>query len=238
MKQLCAIFLMLLVSRIEASVRLNASPDSVTMATQATDWDDGGATIMAWVYVVNARGVDTALVSIRGAGIAYINTSGNLALYTGSSQYWTLNTPVTTGAWHHVALVRDGSVWRVYLDGVADVFATQLVEPTGDPQPRFGNDNYDDWLDGRVAAGKIWLRTLNISQIQAETNSFAPVDTANIWSAIPMHVHTDLSDTSGQGNNATAVGILTTEADPPIGGTTTNLTLQGKINISGKAAFN
>jgi hypothetical protein len=123
---------------------------------------------------------------------------------------------VPLGEWHHYALVRDtGNVWRTYIDGVANVFATNLVDPTGDPRPRFGNDNYGAWLDGRITAGKIWLATLSPAEIRAEMASYAPVRTANIWSVVPMTTHTNLTDQSGLGNTPTAMGILSTEDGPP-----------------------
>jgi len=207
------------------SVRIDAVGDGVEYGTYYQTWDAAGVTMMAWVYVVNDRsgGVVTAnadmpIFSIRGAGILYLRNL-KLRIYTGNSQSWDNNTYIPLGEWHHFALVRVGGTrtWRVYLDGVLDITAENLVETTGDPHPYFGNNDYQEWLDGRFAAGKIWLATLSQAEIQAEMGSYAAVRTADIWSVVPMHVHTDLTDQSGMGNTPTPMGTLSTEADPPIG---------------------
>src|SRR6185503_9522359 len=57
----------------------------------------------------------------------------------------------------------------------------------------------------------------------------APVRTANIWSVVPMHVHTDLTDQNGQGNTPKAMGTLSTEADPPLG---SNAVLSGHLTYA------
>jgi hypothetical protein len=198
-----------------AAIRFDAFGEGVEYGSEYFDWDSGGVTIMAWVYVANDRHVDTAFVSIRGAGILYIDPIRQLSIYTGNSQFWTTNTVIQLGEWHHYALVRDTNrVWRAYMDGVADVVGQNLVEPTGDAHPYFGNDNYGDWLDGRITAGKIWLASLSQAEIQAEMGSYAAIRTTNLWSVVPMQVHTNLTDQSGLGHTPTAMGTLSTEEGP------------------------
>lgn len=221
-------------ARVRGSVRVDQFGEGVEYTTQFETWDAGGITIMAWVYVSSIRGpsiYDQSLVAIRGAGILYVAHDDNkLRMYTGSSQNWDNNTIIPINEWHHFALVRVAGTrtWRAYLDGVLNFSGQNLIEPTGDPHPFFGNDDYGDWLDGRMAAGKIWLATLNQAEIQAEMGSYAAVRTANIWSVVPMHVHTDLTDQSGQGNTPTAMGSLSTEPDPPLATT---------ASISGRVAY-
>jgi len=214
MKKIISV-LMAFLALANGAVRIDSSGESVQYPIQSVDWDDGGVTIMAWGYIVNDRSSDSAFVSARGAGILNVNATRNLCIYTGSSEITTGATVVAVGVWHHYAFTRSNQTWRAYIDGVLAVYHDQLVEPTGDPQPRFGNDNYDSWLDGRVAAGKVWLAPLSTSEIQAEMNSYSAVRTANIWSVVPMRVHTDLADQSGQGNSPSAVGTLSTESGPP-----------------------
>lgn len=196
------------------------------------DWDADGVTIMAWVYVANSQDSDAALMAIRGAGILYLDggSGQTIKIYTGSSQSWTNNTRIPLQSWHHFALVRVGGtrIWRAYLDGVLDFSGVNLVEPTDNPHLYFSNNTYGDWLDGRIAAGKIWRSTLSQAEIQAEMGSYAPVRTANIWSVVPMRVHTDLTDQSGLGNTPTAMGILSTEDGPP---------LETSVSLSGRVAY-
>jgi hypothetical protein len=210
---------------------MDSTGEGVEYSSQAEQWDAPGVTIMSWIYVVNAKAgsgtaTDTGLLAIRGASILYLREM-KMSLYTGNSQVWTSNTVISVGTWHHFALVRDtGNVWRTYLDGVANAYGANLVLPTDNPHPFFGNDGYGDWLDGRVYAGKIWTATLSQAEIQAETNSVAPVRTANIWSVVPMYVHTDLTDQSGLGNTPTAMGSLSTEDGPRIGPVKSVITME------------
>ena len=208
---------------VTGSIRIDAEGEGVEYNNQLTEWDAGGITMMAWVYVVHDRsgGIPTAdadmpIITVRGAGILYLRNM-KLRIYTGDSQSWDNNTFIPLSEWHHFALVRVGGThrWRAYVDGVLDIEHDALVEPSGDPRPYFGTNQYAEWLDGRIAAGKIWLATLTTAEIQAEMGSCIPVRTANIWSVVPMRVHTDLADRSGQGNTPVAMGKLSTEEGPP-----------------------
>lgn len=198
------------------------------------NWDAGGVTMMAWVYIVNSQEGDAALLSVRGAGILFLRggIGQTLMIYTGNSQTWTNNTQIPLHSWHHFALVRVAGTraWHAYLDGVLDISGVNLVEPTDNPLLYFNNNGYGEWLDGRVAAGKIWKATLSQAEIQAEMGSYAPVRTANIWSVVPMRVHTDLTDQSGMGNTPTAMGELSTEEGPPL---ETMVSLSGTVSYSG-----
>lgn len=75
------------------------------------------------------------------------NTPGTVVVIIGSST-------VTTG-WHHVAVSRAGSTWRVFLDGNLEGQATESATPVGNTEPLLiGRDasvfparDFDGWID-------------------------------------------------------------------------------------------
>src|SRR3546814_9767414 len=74
--------------------------------------------------------------------------------------------------------------------------------------------NTDRANNTRVAYARLHAAVLTPTQIDAEAVSATPVITANLWASWPLTVHTDLTDHSGNGRDFTAVGTLSTEADP------------------------
>jgi Concanavalin A-like lectin/glucanases superfamily/Cohesin domain/Carboxypeptidase regulatory-like domain/Dockerin type I domain len=214
------------------AIRIDAPGEGISYQSLSERWDSDGVTIMAWVYLANNQDGDVTLFLVRGAGILYLRGGSQriLKIYTGNSQSSTNDTHIPLQEWHHFALVRVGGTrtWRAYLDGVLDFSGDALVEPTDNPLPMFGNNSYGEWLDGRIAAGKIWRATLSTAEIQSEMGSYAPLRTANIWSVVPMRVHTDLTDQSGMGNTPTATGTLSTEEGPP---------LESIVSLSGHVAY-
>jgi len=94
----------------------------------------GNFTIEFWAYF-NTVGADQRLIgwdnNTTGLVIAiYTNTTGNLAYYlssTGTS--WNIATAVSIGGivvntWYHIALVRNGSTFTPYINGVAGTATT------------------------------------------------------------------------------------------------------------------
>ena len=67
---LTILFVLAAYTRGSASVRLDAFGEGVHyLQTLPEQWDAGGVTIMAWVYMVDSRGgADAAVLAIRGAG--------------------------------------------------------------------------------------------------------------------------------------------------------------------------
>lgn len=216
-RSIILLFLLFFVNTTEASIRSDATGEGIIHTAQGVDWDDAGVTIMSWIYITTDRAADTAFVTIRGAGILYVTSTRELAIYVGDSTSYFSGQTLSVGVWYHVALTRSGLTWTGYLNGTQAVQGNALSEPTGDPQPYFGNNQYGDWLNGREAHGRIWLATLTQTEIAAEKNLSTPSRTTNIWFWSPFVDTSDLNDHSGLGNNPTSLGgTLTTESDPPL----------------------
>ena len=100
----------------------------------------GNFTIEGWVYLNNVSGFQTVVAKTYGWGPFAILSNGTSLLYylssTGSS--WDIANggnfgTVAAGAWYHFALVRNGSIFTAYLNGVSGGTTTSsaaLVENT------------------------------------------------------------------------------------------------------------
>jgi hypothetical protein len=85
----------------------------------------GDYTIEAWIYVTDNSATssiiwDTRLVSQDGTNGSYIifTNSNKFTFGTGGATYFTTTSTYNTNEWLHVALVRDSSTARLYINGV------------------------------------------------------------------------------------------------------------------------
>lgn len=106
------------------SAYFDGSTDSLTATNNAAyDFGSGAFTIEAWLNP--STGSQLAFAS-RGQTTGYegwiLSTTNFLATTNGSSWDITINftTPLTAGAWNHVAIVRNGNVYTAYLNGVSN----------------------------------------------------------------------------------------------------------------------
>ena len=81
-----------------------------------------------------------------------------------------------------------------------------------------GNDEYSEWLNGRMAHVKIWNVALTAAEIQQEMYSSRPQRFTNLWSWLPMIESGSgrNSEWSSSGNTWTANGTLADEDGPPV----------------------
>jgi hypothetical protein len=108
----------------------NGSTDSISAARQSAFLlGTNNFTIEFWVYFNSVTAGQTVagshITSAAGDWLIYTATTGNLNYYLSSTgATWNIANQVAigavvTGTWYHVALVRNGSVFTPYLNGVA-----------------------------------------------------------------------------------------------------------------------
>jgi hypothetical protein len=125
------------------SLLLDGSGDYITTPfTEDLDFGSGNFTVEFWVYLNSTTrqyffGPGTDSASHYGLGLDYNSvTTQKLGLWVSSNgSTWDIinadgggngigaSIP-TQNVWHHIAVVRNGNSWVVYLDGVADISVT------------------------------------------------------------------------------------------------------------------
>lgn len=199
-------------------------------AGEYLDWAGSGAifepndvgTICFWAYPITDGGASYAsLVAWNNCELDQRqNTTpdvwrpvvNNTGIAGGSS--YSYNT------WYFVAAIRSTkTLWKFYVNAVADLTVTTDVTATGDQTVmQIGTYNSGDTqpFGGRIANVIAWTVALSEDQLAAQMRQLAPVQWGSIWCWLRMENGALGTDSSGQGNDFTAVGTPTYAAGPSI----------------------
>lgn len=153
---------------------------------EAANWNfTGDFTVELQLYLnTNPTGGFNALISKGALSTHWIlfqlNTTGGIAmLYSTSGGTWGFSiseaTAITTGAWHHLALVRSSGVGTGYLDGTS--FGTASLSGT------LSTDSSSALSIGGDAAGNGqaidgYVDEIRISNVARYTSNFTPPSSA------------------------------------------------------------
>jgi hypothetical protein len=131
------------------------------------------ATLYSRTPTVFASGMYTLMINQSSA------TSGNVALYVadysgGSPLLATTGVSVRDDSWHHIAVVRNGSSWVIYVDGTSRATATwsgTIADLAYGPY--IGRDQYYSTIETRDFPG--YIDELRITKgIARYTGTFTP----------------------------------------------------------------
>ncbi len=138
----------------------------------------------------------------------------------------TTGSDLALDTWHHVALVKDGNNYAVYLDGRPDIIRSDASTFAGvDRWYLFGfHDSGSSAFYGsnaRFAAYKIWSGgALSRNEIMREMVQYEPVRVQHLYSYVPFDTNdiANFRDLSTNGNNWTgyAGNSFTIQPGPPI----------------------
>lgn len=202
------------------AIRLDAQADYIGRTTNLppiTTW-----TMMCWAYLAVVR-VDYEVVLRHGntGGSWYqYGTNGStatLAAWNGTTEtagsVWTVNT------WKHLTMACAGTgagQFVCYQDGAVDVTLSGNSGQAAQDM-RYGTNwtGSTEWLNGRLAAVKVWSAALTQNEIAEEMRSYMPVRTANLNTWSPLLSSAALENLANTGA-WTVGGTLTTEDGPPI----------------------
>lgn len=176
--------------------RPNASHYGLSRTTNLPSYT--AFSIMAWVKVNNTTPISALFFHGSGINTAFVLLSwqGRLQLYNNGQVGAFNGTALTAGRWYHVALVNTGAGTNnlfAFLNGKTDSFATASTGSAGRVQ--IGADllsGATDWLDGNVAALKIYNRALLEDGVAAEMPFATPVSWRDLNSCYPIPSQQDL----------------------------------------------
>src|SRR5438309_440173 len=155
------------------------------------------------------------------------------------------NTILTTGVWHHVAAVFDGSQIRIYLDGVLDGSMTAaygLGPGTGNLRIGARAISETHLFDGKIDEVRVSAAALYTANFVPEMQPAVVTGTVGLWNFNSGTAN----DSSGYGNNGSLTvgavgrnlnitGALTVEAWVKLNSNTTTQSMVERFNNSGIA---
>ena len=121
-----------------ASAYFDGTGDWLTVpASSDFDFGTGNFTVECWVYLTHVSARDVDIIAQRNDGANFgsemwfmrINSTGSVRLYNKVGNVATLDVTsatglVTTNAWHHIAIVRNGTSVKTYVNGTQATSST------------------------------------------------------------------------------------------------------------------
>lgn len=215
------------------STRFDAASDRISFAGSMFAVGSG-FTITAWAYVsvdTDANQTFARLHASSGGSTIATWATGSDGLsgpnyFTGGGSV-TNSTNMAVGAWRKIAISCSGTTGKSYVNtigGTTEVDSGTVGVGTPDGLTLGGRAPADssEPFNGRLAYVRVWTAELTQTEIETEWASTTPVRTSNLWANWPLTDSTDLTDHSGNGRNLSAgSSAVSTEADPPLGGSVT-----------------
>jgi len=123
------------------SAFFDGTTDYLTTPASASNAMPGDFTVECWAYPTSIP-ASAGLVGINNtasSGLAnfgiYLETSRNITFWVAgnATSYSSTNTPITIGAWNHIAFVRSGSTNTVYVNGISVLTNSATPNISGTP---------------------------------------------------------------------------------------------------------
>jgi hypothetical protein len=192
--------------------------------------DDASFTVTFWYYHINTGGGSNNyywnLFKLTDGTdyrqLYYNQTSDRIGLEWDTSQYQAIIDSITNNTWYFCAMTCTGvasgdiDAWADTRDvypmasATSDSAATAIT-PTS---MELSSNTSTNFLNGRLAAVKIWDAVLTASEIEQERYSYIPKRTSNLNLFSPLI--DNVKDYSGNGRDWTETGTVLWEDGPPI----------------------
>jgi hypothetical protein len=213
------------------SLLLNGSYDYlITPANSFSLAASGSLTVEGWVKANNVAATQTILCRSGQNGgyrLSLVSGQAQFELHAFGSTVGSVTgfSTLSTGVWHHVAGVFDGSNLKVYVDGLVDGQNQPSSRPGWDSSPTTsigaaaGADGAGDMSNGRIDEVRVSSVALYTSSFTPSAHLTASGSTMALWKFDGQTA----ADSSGNGNNGSLVGSAAYSTDvPPNGGIGSN----------------
>ena len=114
--------------------------------------------------------VDAYFLHASGGGPLQPTAGGT---FNGAVDYFASPTALAVNTWSHVAVTWDGSIMRLYINGVeaASKSRTGTLQSTTTPLRIGNNSPYGEFFVGLIDEVRIYNRALSSAEIQADMNT-------------------------------------------------------------------
>lgn len=203
------------------AVRFDAENDTYT---RSVGWGAQPAfSVSCWVYLSTDRNdYSTAWSLDNGTGnniVVQTNRDGTTLGIVSNGNGPSVSLNMSVGQWYWVGVVKNGDTATVYFStGTGTISSTNhsVTNSLTANTLRIGQSPWGgEWLNGRMAAVKIWTAALSENEIQAERDYTSPLRTADLRAWYPFEV-AETTDHSGNGETLSGGSGATTEPGPGI----------------------
>src|SRR5882724_7114332 len=141
-----------------------------------------GMTVEAWVYPTTSSGVRDVLIK-EGASVDIYNLyarngrgRAEINVYIGGSNRTAEGSVLKANVWTHLAGTYDGSMLRLYINGIEAAHQAQegLITASSGPLRIGGNSIWGEYFKGRIDEVRIYNRALTQAEIQNDMNTLIP----------------------------------------------------------------
>ncbi len=223
--------------KVGGALQFDGLDDVVTVADSAALDLTTGMTLSAWVNPSAFTGWETVMLKERGAGALayglYAQDGGSLGggfdapagtLHAGGSDH-AVRSPsaLPLHTWTHLATTYDGTVQRIYVDGLLAATRTQTgsIAVSNGPFRIGGNNSWaDEFFEGVIDEVRVYNRALSATEIATDMNMGAlpaptppgevPPPGIGLVAAYSFNEGsgTAITDVSGNGRNGTLRGAV------------------------------
>ncbi|MEO0684567.1 MAG: LamG domain-containing protein, partial [Cyanobacteria bacterium J06649_11] len=197
---------------VESALSFDGVDDYVELPSVIDPGSANAFTAELWFKLdttVNSNEVLLRQQDGNGSGLAWLSyqsSSGKLRSSIGGSNLLSENT-VTTGVWHHAAVVYDGATLYLYLDGNQEASDVRTLE-SSDGELILGNIKaLTNSLDGQIDEVRIWETAKTEEEIQDSlyTKLAGTEDGLVAYYNFDSDVDTTINDSTNNGFDGTLV---------------------------------
>ena len=182
------------VVKFDAASALFAAGDGIEVLhpTLAEALRRGNWTIEAWVYPTTYTSSETVFsrgdVSSTSTDFLSLQRTGTNKMgffWRSGSPLLTSSATISTSAWVHVMVTKDGSDFEMFINGTSDVTNTNASELAAGSAPRLwcGTQSYDPTASGRVWLGNLENIRISIGIVRETASFTAPTETYPVQGA-------------------------------------------------------